>query len=149
MKIEIKSDGTVPGTQVKLDGVDITATSQVLRTSFYASCMYTDGSVDFSYSVKEGSGDNAKIITKQISQSKESTGNDRTNGLGISEADDAASNAEMLKSNNRVGANFVQYVVDSNVAIQNMPLLADMIKAGIVKAIRVGDSNTGSSNNNE
>jgi hypothetical protein len=136
MKVEIKSDGTVAGTQVKLDGEDVTGKNQVMRVSFYASCMYTDGMVDFTYAIKEGTGEDTKIVTKTISQSKESTSNQAETGLG-------ANDSEMLNSNIRVGSDYGVYTFDANkVTPTDRSFIWDMLDKGILKKIPIKDSSS-------
>lgn len=133
MKVVIKSDGTVQGTQVTLDGVDVTDKQQVMRVSFYASCMYSDGAVDFSYAIKEGTGEEDKIVNKSISQSKESIPNEKTAGIGYN--DDG-----LVDAKGRVGSDFGVYTVDvDKLKPGEGRFIMDMVNSGVLKRTAVED----------
>jgi hypothetical protein len=156
MKIEIKSDGTISGTQVKVDGIDITGTSEVVGVEFTASCVYSDGYTDFSYLMREGKGENAKLTRKSFSQRK-----DDTSRYTDSDVDKAAARPSigksiseddvkiLLASQRLVGDNFGKYAVKTSaLGGINVGLLNDMIRTGVVNNL-VNDSDNSGDDNKE
>ena len=151
MKIEIKSDGTVSGTQVKVDGVTITETSNIVGVDFSASCVYSDGYTDFSYLMREGTGKDTKLTRKSFSQRKDDTstyGDEGANkskpsvGKAISEDDEKI----LLTTLKLVGDSFGKYCAKtSNISKLDPRVINDMIKAGVINTI-LDDSEDGKEN---